>query len=174
MAKLSFTKLGLAHNKAVKCINYNGQVIEVKQYLPINEKLDLISSIINLSADDNNFANPIKISVLTVINVIDVYSNINFTEKQKEDPCKLYDLCVGNGLSSLIFAAIPAEELAELLTGIEDTVKAVYDYRNSIMGILDTVMSDYANVNLDAASIQEKLANPENIELLKSIMAKLG
>jgi hypothetical protein len=139
MAKLSFTKLGLAHNKAVKTINYNGQNIEVKQYLPVNEKLELISSVINLSADGNNFANPVKVSVFAVLEIVSAYTNISFTEKQKDDPCKLYDLLVGNGLSTIIMEAIPTEELAELLIGIDDSITAVYNYRNSIMGILEAV-----------------------------------
>jgi hypothetical protein len=81
MAKLSFTKLGLAQNKAVKTINYNEQVIEIKQYLPVNDKLELISNVINLSADDNNFANPVKVSVFAVLQIIETYTNISFTEK---------------------------------------------------------------------------------------------
>ena len=174
MAKIAFTKLGLAQNKTTKIINYNGQDIEVKQYLPVNDKLGLISSIINLSADENNFANPMKVSVYAVLEIIDYYTNINFTEKQKEDPCKLYDLLVGNGLSTIILSAIPEVELNELLTGIEDSINAVYNYRNSAMGILDIILSDYSNLQFDATSIQEKLADPKNLEFLKSVMAKLG
>ena len=33
---------------------------------------------------------------------------------------------------------------------------------------------DYSNLNLDATEIQKKLADPNNMELLKSIMTKLG
>ena len=174
MAKLSFTKLGLAHNKAVKTINYNGQNIEVKQYLPVNDKLELISNVINLSADENNFANPVKISVFAVLEIIGTYTNISFTEKQKEDPCKLYDLFAGNGLSTMIFNAIPTEELAELLTGIDDSINAVYAYHNSIMGILESVQGDYNEMNLDAQRIQQTLADPNNLAFLKDVMAKLG
>ena len=174
MAKLSFTKLGLAQNKAVQSINYNEQVIEVKQYLPVNEKLELISNVINLSADDNNFANPVKVSVFAVLEIISSYTNISFTEKQKEDPCKLYDLFVGNGLASLIMNAIPTVELAELLTGIEDSVTAIYTYRNSAMGILDIIQSDYDGMNLDVQNIHAAIANPENLSLLKNVMTKLG
>ena len=174
MAKLSFTKLGLAQNKAVKTINYNEQVIEIKQYLPVNDKLELISNVINLSADDNNFANPVKVSVFAVLQIIETYTNISFTEKQKEDPCKIYDLFVGNGLSSKILAEIPAEELAELLTGIDDSISAVYNYRNSAMGILDVVQQDYNGMNLDAQNIHAAISDPENLALLKNIMTKLG
>ena len=174
MAKLTFTKLGLASNKAIKTISHNGQEIEVKQYLPVNDKLELISNVINASADDNNFANPLKVSVYTVLEIINHYTNISFTEKQREDPSKIYDLLVGNGVSASILSAIPADELAELLTGIDDSIAAVYNYRNSVMGILDVVQNDYDGLNLDAQNIQSAIADPDNLALLKSVMTKLG
>ena len=52
MAKIGFTKLGLSINKEVKEIEWNGQKIEVKQYLPAEDKLELCSRIINESVDD--------------------------------------------------------------------------------------------------------------------------
>lgn len=174
MAKLSFTKLGLAHNKAVNTINYNGQNIEIKQYLPVNDKLALISNVINLSADENNFANPVKVSVYAVLEIIEAYTNISFTEKQKEDPCKLYDLFVGNGLSAKIMEAIPQVELAEILTGIEDSIEAVYKYRNSVMGILEAAQSDYSGLQFDANALQQAMADPNGLALLKNVMTKLG
>ena len=174
MAKIAFGKLGLNKNTSIKTIECNEQQIEVKQYLPVNEKLALISNVINLSADDNNFANPVKISIFTVLEIISTYTNINFTEKQREDPCKLYDLFVGSGLSTKILATIPAEELAELLTGVEDSVAAVYNYRNSVMGILDIVQNDYDGMNLDAQNIHQSLSDPDNLALLKSVVTKLG
>ena len=175
MPKVSFGKLGLTKNTSTKIIKYKEQEIEVKQYLPVNEKLDLISKVINLSSDGNdNFANPIKVTIYTTLEIIKTYCNINFTEKQLEDVCKTYDLFAGNGLSSVIFAAIPAEELNELLTGIEDSINSVYNYRNSAMGILDMVQSDYDGMNLDAQNIHAAIADPENLALLKNVMTKLG
>ena len=61
MAKVAFTKLGLKRKDEVKTVNINNNVIEVKQYLPINEKLELIGRVLNQAADDNNFSNPIKL-----------------------------------------------------------------------------------------------------------------
>ena len=174
MAKLSFTKLGLKANQEIGHIFYGEQDIEVKFYLPVNEKLELISKVINLSADDNNFANPIKVDIYFALEVIDAYTNISFTDKQKEDPCKLYDLLVGNGLYKKILDIIPLDEITHLITGLRESVKAVYDYRNSVMGILDTISTDYSNLNLDASIIQQKLADPENMELLKTVLTKLG
>ena len=56
MAKVSFTKLGLKKKEGIKNITINDQVIEVKQYLPISDKINIITNVIENSADDNNFA----------------------------------------------------------------------------------------------------------------------
>lgn len=174
MAKLSFTKLGISKNTEVVSIHYNDQVIEIKQYLPINDKLQLISNVINLSADDNNFCNPVKKDVYFALQVIEFYTNISFTEKQKEDPTKLYDLLIGSGLFTQIHTAIPTNEISTLYKGVKESIEAVYNYRNSVLGILDTISADYSALNLDATEIQKKLADPNNLELLKAVMTKLG
>ena len=174
MAKVSFTKLGLKINQEVKTIEWNEQIIEVKQYLPINKKLELISNVINLSVDETNFANPVKVKVYLSLEIIETYTNINFTEKQKEDICKLYDLFNSNGLIKAIIDEIPQEEYDELVKGTWDSVDAIYEYRNSLLGILESAASDYSNLSLDATDIQQKLADPNNMTLLKDVLAKLG
>ena len=174
MAKVSFTKLGLTKNQEVKIVNWNGQDIEVKQYLPVNEKLTLISNVLNSAHDENNFSNPVKVNLFTTLEIMYAYTNINFTDKQKEDPVKLYDLLSGSKLYDKIVENIPVEEYLNVVNGIDETIDAVYTYRNSVMGILDTVSSDYSNLNLDASEIQKKLADPENMELLRSVLTKLG
>lgn len=173
MAKVSFSKLGLKVNQDIKTIIFNNQNIEVKQYLPINEKLELISNVINASHDDNNFANPVKVSVFTTLEIMYAYTNINFTDKQKEDPTKLYDMLVSSGLVAAVVNAIPEAEYHEILCGVSDSIDAIYTYRNSVMGILEQVSQDYSNLDLDVTKIQEKLADPENMEFLKEVTTKL-
>ena len=174
MAKIGFTKLGLKPNNKIVNIEFNEQIIEVKQYLPVEEKLELITNVLELSHDSNNFSNPIKVQVYTALEIIDKYTNISFTEKQKENPTKLYDLLNGNGLLEKIIEVIPQIEYDEIIEGVYNTIDAVYTYQNSILGILDTISQDYSNLNLDATEIQKKLADPENMALLKNIMTKLG
>ena len=102
------------------------------------------------------------------------YTNLSFTEKQKEDAAKLYDLVVSNGVYSAIIREIPTSEIRQLVDGVKECAAAIYTYRNSVLGLLETVSQDYSNLNLDAAAIQEKLANGENVEFLKDILTKLG
>ena len=46
MAKLTFSKLALKKQDEIKIVKYNEHEIEVKQYLPVNDKLDLIARVI--------------------------------------------------------------------------------------------------------------------------------
>lgn len=176
MAKIAFTKLGLtkAAESAVKFTEINGQTIEVKQYLPINDKLNLIANVLNQSADENNFANPIKLDVFTSLEIVFAYTNISFTEKQKEDLVKLYDLLESNGIFNMIIAEIPKAEYAAIVDGVTECANAVYTYRNSVMGILDTIAKDYDTLDFDINSLRDKLSSAENLTLLKDIMTKLG
>ena len=175
MAKLPFSKLNLSKD-VVKTdeIEWNEQTIVVKSYLPVEEKFEVISNVINRSADDNNFVNPLKVEIFTTLEIISAYTNISFTEKQKEDPSKLFDLVVSSGLYKEIICAIPHTEIESLQCYINSTIDAVYKYRNSIMGLLENITTDYSNLNLEATEIQKKLADPNNMQLLRDVLTKLG
>ena len=173
MAKLAFSKLGLKNNNQVVNINYNEQIIEVKQYISVNDKLKLISDIINNTVDEHSFCNPVKVKVYLLIGIVENYTNISFTEKQKEDIVKLYDLIQSNGLFDKILTAIPEEEFNDLLNSTWDSVDAIYTYRNSIMGILDNVSADYDNVNVDVNKTIEQIKNLD-LSFLSEVMNKLG
>lgn len=176
MAKVSFSKLGLTKNNDIKTIEYNGQIIEIKQYLSINDKATIASNILNYSLGDGSarFINPMQVEVYTVILGIQAYTNINFTEKQKEDIGKLYDLIMGSGLWKLIYNELNKDDYNDFLSYIDKSIHSFYDYFNSIYGILDNINAQYNNMNLEATDIYNKLADPNNMTLLKDVMTKLG
>ena len=174
MAKIGFTKLSLKRKNEVKTITINNNQIEIKQYLPVNEKLDLIARVINGAHDQNNFPNPIKIEVIGTLEMIMAYTNISFTEKQKEDIPKLYDLLEENGIIKDIISQIPEDEYNFIIDGINKTVDAVYTYNNSVLGILEAVSKDYSNLDFDATQIQKKMADQENLKLVRDVLTKLG
>lgn len=179
MAKVPFSKLDVKLNSREIVVNHEtskGENVqfEVKNYLPIKEKMELVSRIINQSTDDNGFYNPMRVKLYTTLEVVYAYTNLTFTPKQKEDPFKLYDLLVSTGLYDNITNYICREDLEELEGSIWDTIKSIYDYKNSVMGILDDISTDYSNLNLDASEIHSKLADPENMALLRQVLDKLG
>ena len=174
MAKVTFSKLGLKKKEEVKEFIYNEQTIQVKQYLPINDKLIMISNIINASQDNDDFANPVKVEIFTNLELLYNYTNISFTEKQKEDPVKLYDLLESNGIFTEVINLIPSEEYAFLLDSIDECIKSIYGYVNSARGIMESIANDYKDLDLNATNIEEKIQNPENLKLLKDVLTKLG
>lgn len=174
MAKVSFNKLGLKINDTIKNISWNEQEIEIKQYLTMNEKLEMISNVVNSCAEDLKFYNPGKLEIYLTLEVIYNYTNIKFTDKQKEDVCKLYDLLESGGLSKEIFNNIPENEIELITTIIMDTIDNIYKYNNSIYGILDNITNDYEGMNFDINDLWQKLSNKENVEFLQEVIQKLG
>lgn len=174
MAKIGLTKLGLTKNTDIEIVEWNEQKIEVKQYLPIENKLDLISNIINLSVDDNGYYNPAKVYIYTILEVLYAYTNINFTDKQKEDVAKTYDLVAGSGLSAKIFAALNPYEYQQLQSWIHELIDSIYKYKNSLVGMMEIIKEDYSDIELDAENIQKTLGDQDNLAFLKDVMDKLG
>lgn len=174
MGKVPFTKLSLTRNNDIKILEWKDQKIEVKQYLPVAEKLDLISRILNLSGDDHVFYNPCKVQIFELIEIILTYTNINVTDKQSEDILKLYDLFISSRFADAVKNAIPEEELNYIDDSVWATIKEIYRYRDSAMGIMNQIVQDYKDTDLDAKKITEQLSNNENLSLIKDVVTKLG
>ena len=177
MAKISYTKLGINKEELnkVQTVEYNGQTIEVKQYLPVIEKSELITRVLNNSVDENNgYYHLLKMDMYLALEIVYAYSNISFTEKQKEDPMKLYDMLNASRVLNLIIGLVPEGEFYYLNKTVHEMANNIVAYRNSAMGIMERITTDYSNLDLDASAIQKELADPNNMTLLKDILTKLG
>ena len=179
MAKVPFSKFQASMNNnncQQSYCNKAGEEIkyEVKYYLPFVEKLELVSRIINQSIDNNGFYNPMRVKLFMTLEIIYAYTNLSFTEKMKEDPFKLYDILTSTGIFTDIVNTIDENDWKEIQENVWKTIENIYAYRNSVMGILDTINTDYSNLNLDATAIKEELSNEDNLRLLRDVVSKLG
>lgn len=118
--------------------------------------------------------NPGKLSVFFKLEIIYAYTNINFTEKQKEDFLKTFDLLEGNGICAIVLTALPKYELEVLESWTTELTQKIYEYKNSIRGILSSMQSDYNDLNFDITALQEKLKDPESLALLKELTPYLN
>ena len=175
MAKVTFSKLGLKVNQEVNILEWNGQNIEIKQYLPISDKFDLITNVLMhcQDTDNNNFMSISKMVMYFSIYTIIYYTNINISDKLKEDPTKLYDLVVSTGLMTQIRENIDETELLTLFNWCKETSEHLYQYRNSIYAILDALNTDYENLNLDIEELQKNAKDPEQLALVKELLTKI-
>ena len=175
MAKVPFTKLKCKINTDEVPVQIGEETIAVKQYLPIQEKLGLIGRVIELAhMQDENYSNPVKAAAFRDLEVIFAYTNITFTDKQKEDPAKLYDLLYSTGVMDTIINNIPEDEYMSIVVGVNESIEAVYKYQNSVLGILNNLKHDYEELDINLDEISEKIGNVENLDMIKNILTKLA
>jgi hypothetical protein len=176
MAKVAFSKLGIKENKDVNTIVFNDIEIEIKKYLSIEDKLNMISAAINNAMDENGDINSVVLEAHFNLQVVFYYTNLTFTDKQKENLVKLYDLLKGSGLMDAVIDAIGLdnEEYYDSYRGCKSTVNEIITKRQSARGIMEDIVANYGNVSFDTAEMQKNLSDPNNLTLLKNIMDKLG
>lgn len=174
MAKPTYTKLKLTSTITPKELEWNDQKIEVKQYLSVQDKLQLISEVINNAGDGTAILNIGKVNVFFAIKVVEYYTNIVFTDKQKENPVKIYDEIIASGFYEAIMNLIPENELCGLYDWTFETGEQIYKYQNSIYGILDAISTDYEGLNLDIKNIAQHLDNKDGVRFLDEVLTKMG
>lgn len=151
---VSYASMKLKINTAVKEIELeNGTKIEVLKYLPINEKYNLIEITLQ-KAYENGIYNPLKLDMYFALNLVYLYTNISFTDKQREDENKLYDILQSNGILDKIIDAIDDEEYNYLYTLLVETENKRNTYEKSLIGLLDTFSN---KVNTDSDILQDIL-----------------
>lgn len=139
--KVSYTNLKLKINKEVNIIDFNGNSIEILKYLPIDDKYDLIMITLQRSFEEGVY-NPIKLDTYFHLNIVYLYTNINFTDKQREDELKLYDMLKSSGLLDEILKNIDSQEYNDLYNYLQETLTLQQQYKQSFMSILSTFVTD--------------------------------
>jgi len=152
-------------------INEGSPDIIVKQYLPVEQKMALIGNIVNNSADDNNYYNPIRLDMYTVIGIVGLYTDIDLEDTTIS---QAYDILMESGLWEDILATIPASEIEYIKTNTRKVLDNIYAYKNSIYGVIEGFNNSADNLKLDSEEIQKNLSDPENLKLVKEILTKMG
>ena len=175
MAKISFTKLNKIKSLPVKEISIDDQKVLVEQYLPLEEKVNLITSVIEQSGNgEEGFFNIVKLEAYYIIEMIKAYTNISFTEKQLEDTTKLYDAIRLNDIWAAVADAIPGAEREYIWSNIMALAREITTYNNSVLGVLKAISSDRDGLNFDVQEIMNNLNDPEALKLLKGMVDMTG
>jgi hypothetical protein len=139
--KVSYANMKLKVNNEVKTFDFNGTEIEVLSYLPIEDKFDLVMITLQESLV-NNIYNSIQLEMHFNLNLAYMYTNISFTDKQKEDEAKLYDTLKTNGFFDKLVETIDDDEYAELLGYIEEEIEKSMRYNTSAAAIIRSLVDD--------------------------------
>lgn len=159
MAKVSFTTLKLKVDDSTKKITIGDKEIEVKQYLNADEKYDLIMITLQ-ECKEAGIYNAFKKEICFNLNLVYMYTNLSFTDKQKEDKTKLYDILESNNVFNQVIEAIPADEYNQLLSYLQETEESLTRYNTSIAGIVSDVINNLP-VNAQAAMDMVNTFDPQ-------------
>ena len=175
MAKLSFTKLNKIKSLPVVEISIDDQKVLVEQYLPLEEKVNLIAAVIEQSGNgEEGFFNIVKLEAYYIIEMIRAYTNISFTEKQLEDTTKLYDAIRLNDVWAAVADAIPAAEREYIWNNILALAKEITTYNNSVLGVLKSLKDEEIELGTEVEEMHKKLIDPEILPLVKGLLNNLG
>ncbi len=147
MTKVTYSSLKLKTKEEIKKIEDTD--IEIIQYLPIQDKIDLIDITLQ-KAKEGRLYNPIKVDMFFHLNLIYLYTNITFTDKQREDEYKLYDTLQSNGIINQVIAAMDENEYNGLLNMINEKIENELRYNTTAAAIISKIIDDLPK-NAEAA-----------------------
>lgn len=142
MGKISYASLKLKVNTDVNTFTYGETPIEVKKYLPINDKLDLITITLQNSRTREGYYNPVLLEKYFNLYLVYMYTNIVFTDKQKEDEDKLYDTLESNGIITEVIKAMEEDEYREIWAKLNETIQNEMSYVTTAAAIIKSLIAD--------------------------------
>lgn len=141
MAKVSYAGLKLKVNDEVKTFTWEDKEIEVKQYLLISDKYDLIMVALQ-KAKEGEIYNPIKLDMYFHLNLVYLYTNLYFTDKQKEDEEKIFDTIVSSGLLAKIMENMAEDEFQDLWDKMTEYMNNELKYTTTAAALVRGIISD--------------------------------
>ena len=141
MGKVSYANMKLKVKNNIKTFKFQDNDIEVIQYLSSEDKYSLINITLQKSLEDG-FYNPLKLDVYFHLYLVYMYTDISFTEKQKEDEFKIFDTLKNNNFIDLMLENIPEDEYNYLLKIMEETIEKNEKYKNTVAGIMSKLIDD--------------------------------
>lgn len=145
-----------------KPIKINGKTVLVKQFLPLEKKMELIQRIIESSVDVQEVFNPLRLSVFADLFLVLYYSDIIFEDKDLEDDNlpKLFDILETNKVLTKIIKEIPRVEYNWIMTTCKDYVQEILNFNNSLLGFI-TSLKDSTEDSLKTIEKAKALLDPD-------------
>lgn len=162
--------------------------IEVKQYLPINDKEKLVSRVIiapTIEEDGIKKIDAVTKRFFYEIEMVRAYSNLDFSTidkylqtdggKYSEKLVEYYDMIKSSGLVDNILGMIDTEEVRFINDCIEEQIVENNRINNSIAGVVGSALNKLVDKLPDEEGMKElvqgfftglKDVNPDNLKML--------
>ena len=142
MATINFSDITLTSKAPEpKEISFGGQVIEVKQWIPIMDKYNIVMITLQ-EAEEGVYFNEVKIDMYFALNMVYKYTNIAFSAEDRVNADETFDKLNTSGLLSEILAAIPKQESDMIYAYVQEMRDRRMQYGSSISSIFKTFVED--------------------------------
>lgn len=174
MAKVPFTKLYTKEDLGkINTFEWMGEIIEVKQYLPIEEKLQILEMIINNCLKEDLIINPLEVSSNLETLLVIYYTNISFTETQKDkNALKTYNILREIGLIDKIKQYIPEQELRFLEESVNKIIDSMIRHLTSLPTIIENIIAKGKNSEIDLNKVKDEILQNEDVMNLVNLFMK--
>lgn len=165
-------------------IKYRGLEVEIKKYLPILEKVNLVSSIVKGCIRDNGVEFEIDHASKNVaygLEIINSYTNIDVPNNSIE----VFDTVKKSGLLDVVIGNIPHAEIVELYNMLENKLQEkrnIHQQKNKLENIVKSgidrlilLMESFIGEDsaMDLIELSQKAVNelnPDNLEFVKEFL----
>lgn len=137
--KLNETNLKI--NDQINTFTKDNYQVNVKKYLPISDKIDLVQIALQKAQEDGIY-NQIKLDMYFHLNIIYLYTDIEISQEEREDEMKLYDILESNDIIDMVIANMDQDEYNELKGYLMEMESDSLTYRNTAAAVLTRIIHD--------------------------------
>lgn len=125
------------------------QVIGVKSYLSMGEKMQLVNIALD-NSEETGYYDPLKLKMFFEIYLVTLYTDMTLPALTEENTLDVYDALASNGIPDKVWNALPESEQETLVETTfrlkEDKVKS----KNSVGGVIRSLVESLP-ANAEAA-----------------------
>jgi len=141
MAILNYKDLNLTNKNVIKTFKWGDKDVEIVDYLPVEDKYDIVMITLQKSFE-NGYYNPIKLDMFFHLNLVYAYTNIVFSDEDREDEAELFDKLVGSGFMEEFLKNFDDKVYEEMAQDIDTIAQADVEYRKSFSSIVAKFIED--------------------------------
>ena len=150
----------------------NNLEINVKKYLPISDKIDLVQVALQKAEEDGVY-NQIKLDMFFHLNIIYLYTDIEISQEEREDEYMLYDILESNDIIDQVVAAI-GSDYNELKDYLIEMMSDTLNYKNTAAAVLRGIIQDLPRNAAAAKEIMDSFDKEKYKEVVDFATAANG
>ena len=169
---MKYSDLNLKINTNINIAKIGDKEIKVLQYLPLEDKIDLIQIALQKS-EENGIYNEMKLDMYFNLYIVYMYTDLEFTDEEKANEFTLYNELQSNEIIINIIGAIDEDEYITLIDYLEMMKKNNEKYKRSAAALFQTMIQDLPKNAAAAAEIVDNF-DPEKYENVTNFARSLN